>query len=226
MSAALVGTKELLTNKATPIPDHWSSTFLSNKSLVQVRLAVLADHGFRTEFTPRPGAEGPKAHAHGGFLATILDETMGSACWYHGLPVLAANLSVRYRKSVPLNGTYMCEAKIERLESRRAMVAARIYKEDVTFCEATGVFVRVPIELLKQQPDMARMVEVVESIKSGRSMEELIEMDRKRRVGAQAVTTAAPAGDAWHALAERGQKLFGDVLSLAGDTLKELFRRG
>lgn len=188
-------------------------------------MAVHADKGFSTEFTPRPGAEGPKAHAHGGFLATILDETMGSACWYHGLPVLAANLSVRYRRSVPLNGTYMCEAKIERLETRRAMVAARIYKDDVTYCEATGVFVRVPIELLKQQPDMARMVEVVESIKSGQSIEQLIELDRVRRAENQATTEASPAGDDWQALAERGQKLAGDILSLAGDVVKGLFRR-
>lgn len=190
-----------------------------------MHMAVHADKGFSTEFTPRPGAEGPKAHAHGGFLATILDETMGSACWYHGLPVLAANLSVRYRRSVPLNGTYMCEAKIERLETRRAMVAARIYKDDVTYCEATGVFVRVPIELLKQQPDMARMVEVVESIKSGQSIEQLIELDRVRRAGNQAATEAAPAGDDWQTLAERGQKLAGDILSLAGDVVKGLFRR-
>ena len=190
-----------------------------------MHMAVHADKGFSTEFTPRPGAEGPKAHAHGGFLATILDETMGSACWYHGLPVLAANLSVRYRRSVPLNGTYMCEAKIERLETRRAMVAARIYKDDVTYCEATGVFVRVPIELLKQQPDMARMVEVVESIKSGQSIEQLIELDRVRRAENQATTEASPAGDDWQALAERGQELAGDILSLAGDVVKGLFRR-
>ncbi|HMV37097.1 MAG TPA: PaaI family thioesterase [Turneriella sp.] len=215
----------LVPAKSTEIPKHWSSTFLSNKTLVEVHMAVHADKGFSTEFTPRPGAEGPKAHAHGGFLATILDETMGSACWYHGLPVLAANLSVRYRRSVPLNGTYMCEAKIERLETRRAMVAARIYKDDVTFCEATGVFVRVPIELLKQQPDMARMVEVVESIKSGQSIEQLIELDRVRRAENQATTEASPAGDDWQALAERGQKLAGDILSLAGDVVKGLFRR-
>ncbi len=187
-------------------------------------MAVHSDKGFSTEFTPRPGAEGPKAHAHGGFLATILDETMGSACWYHGLPVLAANLSVRYRKSVPLNGTYMCEAKIERLETRRAMVAARIYKDDVTFCEATGVFVRVPIELLKQQPDMARMVEVVESIKSGRSIEELIELDRKRRASTRSAAEMATAGNDWQAIAERGQQLLLDFFSLSGKVVASWIR--
>lgn len=187
-------------------------------------MAVHPERTFVTEFTPQPGAEGPKAHAHGGFLATILDETMGSACWYHGLPVLAANLSVRYRKSVPLNGNYMCEAKIERLETRRAMVAARIYKDDVTFCEATGVFVRVPIELLKQQPDMARMVEVVESIKSGRSIEELIELDRKRRANSQPAAETASVRDDWQAIADLGQKLLGDFLSLASDSVARWLR--
>lgn len=189
---------------------------MSNKTLSEVRMYLSHDKSFVTEFTPRPGAEGPKAHAHGGFLASILDETMGSACWYNGLPVLAANLSVKYRRSVPLEGHYLCEAKIDRLETRRAMVNARIYKGDVTFCEATGVFVRVPIELLKQQPDMARMVEVVESIKSGRSIHELIEMDRKRRANSQHAAETAAAGDDWQAIADRGQKLFSDIVSLAG----------
>ncbi|AFM11769.1 PaaI family thioesterase [Turneriella parva] len=209
---------------AIEIPRHWSSTFLSNKTLSEVRMYLRHDKSFVTEFNPHPGAEGPKAHAHGGFLASILDETMGSACWYNGLPVLAANLSVKYRRSVPLAGHYLCEAKIDRLETRRAMVNARIYKDDTVYCEATGVFVRVPIELLKQQPDMARMVEVVESIKSGQSIEELIELDRARRAGKQVATEAAPAGDDWQALAERGQKLAGDILSLAGDVVGRWLR--
>src|SRR5690348_6934184 len=97
---------------AIAIPRHWSSTFLNNKALTDVKTWLTDDKSFVTEFTPRLGVEGPKAHSHGGFLATVLDETMGSSCWYNGLPVLAANLTVRYRKSVPLNGTYQCTAKI------------------------------------------------------------------------------------------------------------------
>lgn len=204
------------------IPTHWSSTFLANKTLSEVRMYLRDDKSFVTEFNPHPAAEGPKAHAHGGFLASILDETMGSACWYNGLPVLAANLSVRYRRSVPLAGHYLCEAKIDRLETRRAMVNARIYKDDTVYCEATGVFVRVPIELLKQQPDMARMVEVVESIKSGRSIQELIELDRARRGGRQTAEANAPKDDAWGELAERGRRLVGDAFALATEAASRL----
>ena len=212
------------TPETVAIPTHWSSTFLSNKTLSEVRMYLRDDKSFVTEFPPRPGAEGPKAHAHGGFLASILDETMGSACWYNGLPVLAANLSVRYRRSVPLAGHYLCEAKIDRLETRRAMVTARIYKDSTVYCEATGVFVRVPIELLKQQPDMARMVEIVESIKSGRSIHELIELDHARRAGRQAAAANAPNDDAWGELAERGQRLVRDILAQAAGAFSNLLK--
>ncbi len=206
------------------IPPHWSSTFLSNESLSKVRTFLNADKSFTTEFTPRAGVEGPKAHSHGGFLATILDETMGSACWYNGLPVLAANLMVRYRKSVPLDGEYIATAKIDRLETRRAMVSAKIMRGETVYCEATGVFVRVPIELLQQQPDMARMVEIVESIKSGRSIHELIELDRARRAGRQAEAANAPNDDAWGELAERGQRLVRDILAQAAGAFSNLLK--
>jgi acyl-coenzyme A thioesterase PaaI-like protein len=201
---------------AIAIPKHWSSTFLSNDQLTALECHLHADKSFTTVFTPRIGVEGPKAHSHGGFLATILDETMGSTCWYNGLPVLAANLSVKYRKSVPLNGEYVCAAKIDRLESRRAMVSARILQGETVFCEATGVFVRVPIELLQKQPDMARMVEIVTSIKDGRSIAELIELDKtNRRSWAPPKTN----DQEWPELAERGQKLITDVFSLVTNSL-------
>jgi hypothetical protein len=102
------------------------------------------------------------------------------------------------------------------------MVNARIYKEDTLYCEATGVFVRVPIELLKQQPDMARMVEIVESIKSGRSIHELIELDRARRRVRRAAN--APNDDAWGELAERWQRLARDILAQAAGAFSNLLK--
>lgn len=210
---------------ATAIPRHWSSTFLNNDSLSQVETWLTDEKKFITQFTPRLGVEGPKAHSHGGFLATILDETMGSACWYNGLPVLAANLSVKYRKSVPLNGTYTCQAQIDRLETRRAMVSAQITQGETVFCEASGVFVRVPIELLKKQPDMARMVEIVESLKDGRSIQSLIELDKTRRRWAFAENggSVAPKLKTWDDLRQRSERLIHDALELATSSLQRLF---
>jgi hypothetical protein len=84
--------------------------------------------------------------------------------------------------------------------------------------------VRVPIELLKQQPDMARMVEIVESIKSGRSIHELIELDRARRAGRQAQAANAPNDDAWGELAERWQRLARDILAQAAGAFSNLLK--
>jgi acyl-coenzyme A thioesterase PaaI-like protein len=205
---------------AVSIPKHWSSTFLNNEALSEVQTYLNTDKTFVTEFTPRAGVEGPKAHSHGGFLATILDETMGSACWYNGLPVLAANLTVRYRKSVPLDGEYICTAKIDRLETKRAMVSAEISRGETVYCQATGVFVRVPIELLQKQPDMARMVEIVTSIKAGRTLQDLIELDKNNRRSWAPPT----AENSWNDVAKRSQRLLGDVLDLAGRTVGSFLR--
>ena len=84
----------------------------------------------------------------------------------------------------------------------------------MTFCEATGVFVRVPIELLKKQPDMARMVEIVESLKEGRSIADLIELDKTRRRWGFAEGTTAPVTADWGEIWQRGEKLLGDAWKL------------
>ena len=94
------------------------------------------------------------------------------------------------------------------------MVSGKITQGDMTFCEATGVFVRVPIELLKKQPDMARMVEIVESLKDGRSIADLIELDKTRRRWAFAEGAAAEEPLTWDTLRQRGEKLVGDAWKL------------
>lgn len=207
------------------IPKHWFSTLLSNRDFIDITCQLNADKSFAAQFTLTPKVEGPKGHSHGGFLATIMDEMMGGVCWYNGLPVLAAKLSVRYRKSVPLAGNYTCAAKIDRLETKRAMVAARIYQDDTTFCEATGVFVRVPVEFLRNEPDMARLVTIVDSLRAGRSLDELIALDRKKS-GTFSVTTAENSASSspmnWAMLAKRTQTWLTATRSLAEDALRLL----
>ena len=143
----------------------------------------------------------------------MLDETMGSACWYNGHPVLAANLNVKYRKSVPLGQSYICVAHLERVESRRAIVKARIFDEGQTYVEAKGLFIRVPVELLKKQPDMAQMAEIIETLKSGKSLNDLIELDKKRK------GTSWQKNEGLDQLISRGVDLLNDAVSFAMQAL-------
>ena len=45
---------------------------------------------------------GPPAHAHGGIIATILDEAMGKVSRLHNLIALTSKMEITYLKPVPL----------------------------------------------------------------------------------------------------------------------------
>src|SRR2546421_11254315 len=46
---------------------------------------------------------GPPGHAHGGIIATILDEAMGKVNKLHAVVALTSEITVQYFKPVPLN---------------------------------------------------------------------------------------------------------------------------
>src|SRR4051812_4632347 len=48
-----------------------------------------------------PLSEGPPGHAHGGSMAALLDETMGLAAWFAGHMVVAAKLTMDFKKMIP-----------------------------------------------------------------------------------------------------------------------------
>lgn len=73
-----------------------------------------------------PGADGPPGHAHGGAIAYVLDEAMGSAAWMNHYPVVAAKLEFQYERMTPLNTDLGIEAWIEKESGRRLVTVARL----------------------------------------------------------------------------------------------------
>lgn len=91
-----------------------------------------------------PMCEGPIHHAHGGSLAAVLDEAMGSACWIMGQRVLAGTLTVRYRAPVPLGLTAIVRTEVVSVEGRKVLTVGRILGLDGTlYTEAEGTFIRM-----------------------------------------------------------------------------------
>lgn len=89
--------------------------------------------------------QGPPGHAHGGSLATLLDEAMGIAAWYGGHRVLAVNLTIDFRRAVPLHETITVRGWIERAEGRKVYTSGELTLPDGTVAvEATGLFVTAP----------------------------------------------------------------------------------
>lgn len=103
---------------------------------------LLEDGSIRAEFTLNYVYEGPPGLVHGGVSAMILDQLLGLAANHNDTPGLTASLQLRYRRPTPLGEPLTAEARIDRVEGRKAHAAGRILDASgrVTI-EATAMFV-------------------------------------------------------------------------------------
>lgn len=100
-------------------------------------------------FAPQEEHQGYPGRLHGGIASTILDETIGRAinitdpdAW--GVTI---ELTVRYRKPVPLGGDVMAHARITKDSGRIFEGSGEIRLEDGSVAvEARGRYLRLPID--------------------------------------------------------------------------------
>jgi alpha-methylacyl-CoA racemase len=91
-----------------------------------------------------PGHEGPPLHGHGGVSAMLLDQVLGHAAVASGHPGVTADLSVRYRRPVPLGVPLRVWGRVTETQGRRTMVTGGITtveEPQVPLVEADGRFV-------------------------------------------------------------------------------------
>jgi uncharacterized protein (TIGR00369 family) len=70
------------------------------------------------EFTLEEEFVGPPGHAHGGIIATILDEAMGKANKIRGKVALTRKMEVEYLRPVPLGQPLVAEGRVMRARGR------------------------------------------------------------------------------------------------------------
>ena len=87
--------------------------------------------------------EGPPGHAHGGWVAGVLDHLMGMTHVRTGYPGMTGGLSVRYLKPTPLNQVIEVSAEATELDAKRTEVKAAMRFGDTTTATAEAIFVRV-----------------------------------------------------------------------------------
>lgn len=98
-----------------------------------------------------PGTQGPPGHAHGGSMASLLDEVMGGCVWMHGHPVLAAKLVTEFREKLPIGSWVIAEGWIESREGRKFTTRGRLRsREGKLFAEGEGLFIALTPEQLAQ----------------------------------------------------------------------------
>jgi acyl-coenzyme A thioesterase PaaI-like protein len=92
--------------------------------------------------------EGPPTCVHGGVIALVFDEVLGSANILSGSPGMTGTLSVRYRRPTPTRTDLTVRGRFVKQEGRRVYTWGAIYRGDEITAEAEGIFVQVPPDRL------------------------------------------------------------------------------
>lgn len=70
-------------------------------------------------FTVSEEHQGAPGLVHGGLLAAAFDEVLGACNWLLLSPAVTGNLSVDFRKPVPVGQTVLIDARIDAIEGRK-----------------------------------------------------------------------------------------------------------
>jgi acyl-coenzyme A thioesterase PaaI-like protein len=112
------------------------------------------------EFTPADYLQGYPGFVHGGVVATMFDEAMSWAVYGQGIWAMTARLTMRFRKSVPLNEPLVVTGWVTRDRGRFLELQAELRsREGALLAQADGLFVRVDgeqAEKIRLQYEAAR----------------------------------------------------------------------
>ncbi len=86
--------------------------------------------------------EGPPRHVHGGFVAAIFDQFLGTAQMVGKQPGMTGRLTTRYHKPTPLNVELRMEGWMEKVEGRKTLMQAEMYAGDVLTASCEALFIR------------------------------------------------------------------------------------
>lgn len=84
--------------------------------------------------------EGPAGLVHGGMIAAMLDQALGSAAESAGAPGMTGTLTIRYRQGTRL-GPITVSAWLDRVEGVKSFAKGTVSTADGVTVEAEGVFI-------------------------------------------------------------------------------------
>ena len=87
--------------------------------------------------------EGYSNTAHGGMIATFLDDVLGSVPGLHGHMAVTGTLEIRYRRPGIIGRRYTLTAWLVSEQGRRMEIAGEMTGDEGLIAEATGTWVRV-----------------------------------------------------------------------------------
>ncbi len=85
--------------------------------------------------------EGPPGCVHGGYVAAVFDELLGSAQSLSGDQGMTAHLGVDYRRPTPLGVELVLEGWLERREGRKIHCRGTMHADGVLTAESQALFI-------------------------------------------------------------------------------------
>lgn len=88
---------------------------------------------------------GSPHHAHGGVVAMLLDEVLGTVSMIHGIAAVTGTLEIRYRSPAFLGRTYQLSGRLLGIEGRRLQIAGEMTGPQGLVAEAEGTWIQVDL---------------------------------------------------------------------------------
>jgi len=90
--------------------------------------------------------QGPPGHAHGGIIATILDEAMGKINKLSNVIALTKSMNIEYLKPVPLGQTLIVTGRAQSINGREHVNVAEIANDQgEVLARSSGLFIAVDV---------------------------------------------------------------------------------
>ena len=115
-----------------------------------IRFSVDDDNSVYATISFDKSKEGGQGIVHGGAIAAVLDEAMGTAAGENGTPGYTVTMTYNYKSHIPLNQEVMVRGWVERVEGRKVFAACEAKLLDGTIA-VTGSGIFIQSELLKKQ---------------------------------------------------------------------------
>lgn len=101
--------------------------------------------------------EGPPHGVHGGWVAAMFDEVLGSAAGLAEQPGVTATLRIRYRHVTPIHEDLRFEGWIHDQRGRRLVARATCHAGDTLTADAEGIFIEVDFDEVQERMMQRRL---------------------------------------------------------------------
>jgi acyl-coenzyme A thioesterase PaaI-like protein len=127
------------------LPDHGSCFVCgkSNPKSIGITWQLATGNHLFASFEFSDFQQGPPGFVHGGASAAVMDEAMGLAVFHSGYKVVTANLSIEYRKPIPLGIPVKIQAVMSGKTERRIIAHGEILLPDGSVAvSAKGIYAK------------------------------------------------------------------------------------